>query len=68
MTAVKAHSQSQHDEEFASSVPGSFAYAGALGDAGKQFWQTMKKEMPMDHHHSAQVEYILLAKQNLKQK
>ena len=68
MTAVKAHSQCQHDEKFASSVPGSFAYAGALGDADKQVWQTMMKEMPMDYHHSAQFEYILLAKQNLKQK
>ena len=68
MTAVKAHSQSQHDEEFASSVPGSFAYAGALSDADKEFWLIMKKDMPMDYHHSAQLEYILLAKQNLKQK
>ena len=68
MTAVKAHSQSQHDEEFASSVPGSFAYTGALSDAGKEFWLIMKKDMPMDYHHSAQLEYILLAKQNLKQK
>ena len=68
MTAVKAHSQSQHDEEFASSVPGSFAYTGALSDAGKEFWLIMKKDMPMDYHHSAQLEYILLDKQNLKQK
>ena len=68
MTAVKAHSQSQHDEEFASSVPGSFAYAGALSDAGKIFYMTMRKDMPMDDHHSAQPEYILLDKQNLKQK
>ena len=68
LMAVKAHSQSQHDEEFSNSVPGSFAYAGAPGDAGERFWLTMRKDMPMDNHHSAQPEYILLAKQNLKQK
>ena len=68
MTAVKAHSQSQHDEEFASSVPASFAYAGALGNAFENFRLTMRKEMSIDSHHSVQVQYILLDKQNLQQK